>query len=401
MKIISLQAKNVKRLKAVHINPDGTLQVITGKNAQGKTSVLDAIWLALGGGAASRETAQPVRDGEESAEVVIDLGDLKVTRTWTHHGKTSLKVTSGDGASYSSPQKMLDELVGRLSFDPLEFTRLSARDQVKALTDVVDLDVDIDELDARRQRLYDERTEIGRQGKAIGEVEVDESLPKVEESASAIIAELRNLQEMERTRTATAESLTIAEQKVVDLRAELANWEAIEHQRRKEYDALPEVAAGAVEGLEARLSTVEEANAQIRANNIARERKQQKDELRSKYEAASAQIEKLDKQKAAALAQANFPVDGLGFGDDGVTYNGVPFSQASSAEQIRVSLAMAMSLNPKLKVVRILDGSLLDAESMELIASMAAEKDYQVWVERVEDARENAVVIEDGSVKSA
>ena len=41
----------MKRLKAVDITPDGTLQIITGRNAQGKTSVLDAIWLALGGGA--------------------------------------------------------------------------------------------------------------------------------------------------------------------------------------------------------------------------------------------------------------------------------------------------------------------------------------------------------------
>ena len=75
----------------------------------------------------------------------------------------------------------------------------------------------------------------------------------------------------------------------------------------------------------------------------------------------------------------------VGFTDEGVTYNGVPFSQASSAEQIRVSLAMAMALNPKLRVVRILDGSLLDADSMRQVAEMATAADYQVWVERVAD----------------
>lgn len=55
MKIIRLDAANVKRLKAVEITPDGTLQVVTGANGAGKSSVLDAIWLALGGGPASRQ----------------------------------------------------------------------------------------------------------------------------------------------------------------------------------------------------------------------------------------------------------------------------------------------------------------------------------------------------------
>ena len=78
MKIIKLTASNVKRLRAVEITPDGTLQVVTGRNGQGKTSVLDAIWLALGGGSAARETVRPVRDGEDKASVTLDLGDLTV-----------------------------------------------------------------------------------------------------------------------------------------------------------------------------------------------------------------------------------------------------------------------------------------------------------------------------------
>ena len=154
MKIIKLTAENVKRLRAVEITPDGTVQVITGRNAQGKTSVLDAIWLALGGGAASRETVRPIRDGEDHASVTLDLGDLTVTRTWTGD-KTSLSVKAADGAKYSSPQGVLDSLVGRLSFDPLEFTRLSGRDQVSALLDIVSLDVDLDDLARQRQTAYD------------------------------------------------------------------------------------------------------------------------------------------------------------------------------------------------------------------------------------------------------
>ena len=86
MKIIELRAENVKRLKAVGIHPDGTLQVIGGRNAQGKSSVLDAIWLALGGGKAGKSTSVPIRDGEDKASVTLDLGDLIVTGSWTKGG---------------------------------------------------------------------------------------------------------------------------------------------------------------------------------------------------------------------------------------------------------------------------------------------------------------------------
>ena len=131
MKIIELRAENVMRLKAVEITPDGTVQVIGGRNAQGKSAVLNAIWLALGGGKASKETPLPIRDGEDKASVRLDLGDLVVTRSWTRKG-TSLKVENAEGAQYKSPQSMLDALVGQLSFDPLAFTRLSPKEQREA-----------------------------------------------------------------------------------------------------------------------------------------------------------------------------------------------------------------------------------------------------------------------------
>lgn len=398
MKIVSLTAENVKRLKAVHIEPDGTLQVISGRNAQGKSSVLDAIWLALGGGAAQRETAKPIRDGEETASVTLDLGDIKVERTWKG-GKTALTVTSAEGAKFSSPQSMLDALVGRLSFDPLAFTRLDAKSQLAALLDLVDLDVDLDEIAAERQRLYDERTEIGRQGKALGDVpEVDESLPTEERSATELLSKIRQAQEDNAARTEAERGVRIAADKVAELEAELANWQTTLKGRQATVKALPPATDTAA--LESDLANVEANNVAIRANNAARERATVKKSLTADYNARTAEIDALDKSKADALAKAEFPIEGLGFTEDGVTYQGVPFSQASSAEQIQVSLAMAMALNPKLRVLRIMDGSLLDSDAMKVIADMAAKHDYQVWVERVADSSGVGVVIEDGEVQA-
>jgi hypothetical protein len=394
MRIIKLTAENVKRLKAVEIDPDGTVQVITGRNAQGKTSVLDAIWLALGGGAASRETARPVRDGEDSAFVTLELDDLTVTRTWKG-GKTNLTVTSADGARYSSPQAVIDALVGRLSFDPLEFTRLSNRDQVAALLDLVELDVDPAEIAVERQRLYDLRTSAGQRGKALGDVPAQiPDVPDTEVSASDLIGRIREAEDANRSGLLARVRVYSLTKQIVDLEQQLSNARAaLESTTATSQRDLVDVQA-----LHDSLAKVEDTNRLVRANADARAKAADRDRIKAEYDSYTARIDELDKSKADALAKATFPVDGLGFDDNGVTYNGVPFSQASAAEQIRVSLAMAMSLNPRLRVIRILDGSLLDAENLALITSMAADKDYQIWIERVADGSGIGVVIEDGAV---
>lgn len=402
MKIIELRAENIKRLKAVDITPDGTLQVVAGRNAQGKSSVLDAIWLALGGGKAGKETTRPIRDGEEKASVTLDMGELVVTRTWTTAG-TKLQVQSADGATHKSPQGMLDALVGQLSFDPLAFTRLSAREQRDSLLDLVELDVDIDQLDAERQQAYDQRTQVGRDGKAIGDVSVDDSLPEDEQSASELIARIREAQEVEYNNGSERENLESMKRSHLDLYEQIqrlqAEWKELGDSIDKQEELvahLPQPADTAE--LEQQLSTVEETNAAIRTNNQAKEQQAQKDQLRTQYEGLTQSIDDLDKRKADALAAAEFPVEGLAFDEHGVTYQGVPFSQASSAEQIKVSLAMAMALNPKLRVLRIMDGSLLDDESIQVIAEQLKEHDFQLFLEKVGDADQGAVIIEDGEV---
>lgn len=92
------------------------------------------------------------------------------------------------------------------------------------------------------------------------------------------------------------------------------------------------------------------------------------------------------------------PVPGLSLAEGRVLLNGVPFDQSSSAEQIRTSVAIAMAANPKLRIIRIKDGSLLDEDGLRLIAEQAKENDYQVWIERVDSSGKIGIVMEDGSV---
>src|ERR1700682_607636 len=109
MKIIALQAENIKKLVAVEIRPDGNLVQIKGKNGQGKTSVLASIWWALSGQANIQ--GNPIRQGENKAKIRLDMGEVVVTRTFKKykegHTTSSITVENAEGTAIKQPQTML------------------------------------------------------------------------------------------------------------------------------------------------------------------------------------------------------------------------------------------------------------------------------------------------------
>lgn len=418
MRIVKLQAENVKRLKAVEITPDGHLQVIAGRNAQGKSSVLDAIWFALGGGAAQRSTARPVRDGEDHASVVLNLGDMVVTRTW-NGDKTALKVESPEGAVFRSPQTLLDGLIGRFSFDPLAFSQQDERTQLAELLTLVELPFDPAKIDEQRSQLYAERTEVGRRGMQLkGQLDGMapagvglDSVPDEEVSVAELVAELNRRQAIAKANDDLRQQFDLSERSVLTARRELdsllAQVEAArntlamrEADDAKLAERVGQITDPDVAAMEVQLANVEQVNRAVRANQERAKVAAEHQDARAKFAELTEQIDALDEKKRAGLAAATFPVDGLGFDDNGVTYAGVPFRQCSGAERLRVSTAMAMALNPKLRVIRITDGSLLDSDNMRLLEEMATEHDFQVWIERVDESGTVGVTIEDGMVAS-
>lgn len=409
-KIIRLQATNYKRLKAVEITPDGNIVTIAGKNGAGKSSVLDAITAALGG-VDKRKTPKPIRDGEETATIILETDELVVTRHFSATGASSLSVKTHDGAKFPKAQAKLDDLLGKLSLDPFAFTMLSEKEQLETLLNLVDLPFDPQELEQQRKALYEQRAEVGRQGKAIGEVVVDKSLPAEEQSAGELIAQIREAQDHNAELDNAMQAVEVQRITVSNREAEIERLEEQLAEARQQLEVdqsnhrLAQEKAASMgskrdtSDLETQLSNVEESNVAIRANNAARRRKAEQDRLRDEYKAYTAKLEELDRTKADGLAKAEMPVEGLGFDEHGVTFEGIPFKQTNTASQIRVSFAMAMALNPKLRVIRIAEGSLLDEDNMKLIADMAAEHDFQVWVETVGAGDGTGVIIEDGEIK--
>jgi recombinational DNA repair ATPase RecF len=411
MKIIEFKAERFKRLSAVEIVPDGDVVVISGRNAQGKSSVLDAIWLALGGAPAAKDSAtvRPVKDGERDAVVRLDFGEIVVTRRWTAAGNSTLTVEGANGKKFTSPQALLDSLVGKLSFDPLAFSRMSPKEQRKALVDLVKMDVDPDALDAERKAIYDERTDANRELKNLearlsGMKAPEKETPAEEASLASLLEELKAARAEADSQEAQIRTLTQMRERASALQAEI-------EAKQKELATLVEKGrslAGIakafkkpdLDGIASRIQNIEKTNASVRSAKEYRDISGRIESARKNAGALTARIEALDRKKEQAFAAAKFPVADLAFDAEGVTYGGIPFGQCSSAEQMRVSIAIAAALNPKIRVIRVSEGALLDSESMAEVARLAKEQDMQIWIERVDESGQVGVVIEDGATKT-
>lgn len=426
MKIIRLQAENIKKIKAIDITPQGNTVVLSGKNAQGKTSVLDSIWYALGGGKSIPD--KPIRQGETKAQVKLDLGDYEVKRTFTEKG-TYLEVTNKEGATFKSPQDLLDRLLGAYTFDPLEFARQEEKKQKETLLNMVELEVDLDALDTERRQVYEERTLVNKkaqqlEGQLKGMPEPGDGLPDEEVSSKAIIEEIKEatkqlndlnyqqaeLREMEKDLTRKKELIPKLK---MQLEATLKEVERLREQIKTEgksiEQAVREIKSETVRldgihvpdlnELNRKLGEVEGINSKVREAQKRKALEGEYTKTRKEAELLTTRITKIDKIKSNALGTVKFPIDGLGFDEFGVTYQGIPFSQASDSEKLKISLTIAMALNPKLRVIRITDGSLLDADNMKLIDELAKEKDYQIWIERIIDDKGIGIIIEDGRIK--
>ncbi len=401
MKILQLRAENVKRLGVVEITPNGNVVVIGGKNGAGKTSVLDSIWYALGGKAAS--PSDPIHHGKETAEVTVTLGNgevqLQVIRKWTEKGST-LKVKTDEGAPLGSPQSVLDALYGTLTFDPLSFAGMKGADQVNALKELTGLDLEANEKE--RAAAFATRTEVGRDLRRaeanLAAAPLHEDVPEGEVSVSRLLDDRNDAQCVLDAFTTMEQRLRSANENVVKLRTALAHQEK---EIREMEVALAREDRPDIQKYDERIKTAGVIAAMQRDNADYEALRVSFNELDMKHNDLTTVIDTLDAEKSEAIMQAKMPVPGLAFGNGVVLYQDVPFDQCSSAERLRVSVSIGLAMNPKLKVLLIRDGSLLDEDNLQMIATMAEKADAQVWIERVGDGEECSVVIEDGSVRGA
>lgn len=431
MNISELKIRNFKIIGDVVIQPVGRVILISGKNGMGKSTVFDAVMAAMRG--AKFVPEKPIKSGKVKGEIVCklrtDKGVLTVERTFSEKKEgtgysTQLSVYD-DKQIFCSPQSVLDGLLGAISLDPSEFVLMKQEQQFQTLRQLVPLvdrkgnPVDPDQIKHLNELDYKERARLNRQHKDLSaEISVlsdqlPQNIPEKEIDMAEVSAQLAQASEHNSAVKVAAErkqdsakrlarNIELAKRKQEEARAALQQAEADQKLFEAWHNAL------AAEKEEALIDTAELAAklqaAQEMNRLVAMRRK--RDELAGQAKKAYCDAEDLtavmderEKVKNDALARAKFPIPGLAFGEGEVIYQGQPFSQASSSEQIRVGCAIAMALRPEIRVMNIKHGNLLDKQSWQIVSDMAEEKDWQIWTEMVTEEKIGITMME-GSVQS-
>jgi len=437
LKILNLKSTNIKGIKAIDITPKDDMVIISGKNGAGKSSALDAIWYAMEWRAGSKGTPMPIRKGETNADVKLTLcEDLTeeqkkqgikpevlfiVYRSWTSTGNTYLKVTNGEGLVYETPQKLLDGLIGYLSFDPRAFARMDSWAQRDLLIKITGFDVT--GIEKRIAELREERRLQGQKVKLLSgereEITIGD-LPETFISTSKLSDEYDEAVKLNNDISRGEETF---QNNIIKSNENIGRMHKIEEEIKELKQAIGKIQYQNVDILEAnnkikiwldknkpinaediktKLKTSYDVNEQIKARERNDEADTKQKEAQIIYDNFTKKIDEAVTEMDEGLKKswAKIPDQKLSLTETGIAYDGIPYSQTSFSEQVRIAMGIAMALNTKLRVIRISDYSLLDDDTKKAIMKMCKDESYQIWGEQVDSTGEVGIYIEEGEIKA-
>lgn len=412
MKINSLQIENVKRIKAVKIEPTANgLTVIGGKNNQGKTSVLDAIAWALGG--ERFRPSDPQREGSvlpPNLHIVMDNG-LVVDRK----GKNST-LTVTDPRGNKGGQTLLNEFVETLALDLPKFMEASGREKANTLLKILGVGEQLEELERQESSIYNERLTIGRiadqKEKYAKEQIYYADAPKDLISPSDLIQEQQEIlarnaqrQQWKKDYDNILNEIDIMTQKTEEYeRVAREGREKIRELEAKLKDAAKsprELQMESTEELEASIANVEEINRKVRANLDKSKAEDDARIYRDQYSELTDQLGQIRQKKVDLLKSARLPLPGLSVEDGELTYQGQKWDNMSGSQRLMVSTAIVRQLNPKCGFVLLDKLEQMDVDTLQEFGLWLEQEGLQAIATRVSTGDECSIIIEDGMVASA
>lgn len=416
MKINKLEIENVKRIKAVVIEPtQNGLTVIGGKNGQGKTSVLDAIAWALGGDKYRPSEAKRTDSMVPPNLHIIMNNGLIVERK----GKNSaLKVTDPDGGK--GGQQLLNEFVEQLAIDLPKFMESSGKEKAQTLLRIIGVGDQLACLEKEEAELYNERQAIGRI--ADQKAKFAKEQPYFPEAPSDLISPselIRQQQEIlarngenQRKRDRLSE-ITRAKHNLFDeLQRINKNIDTLQKQKaaiQKDYESavndeqdamktVSELQDESTAELEASIADIDEINHKVRANLDKSKAEEDANDYRRQYDELTKRIEDTRKNKIDLLQNANLPLPGLSVQDGELIYQGQKWDNMSGADRLKVSTAIVRKLNPKCGFVLLDKLEQMDVDTLHEFGSWLESEGLQAIATRVSTGDECSIIIEDGYV---
>ncbi|NQK92940.1 AAA family ATPase [Streptococcus suis] len=402
-----LEIENVKRIKAVKIEPSATgLTIVGGNNNQGKTSVLDAIAWALGGNKYKPSQAQ--REGSQvppTLKIVMSNG-LIVERK----GKNaSLKVIDPNGQK--GGQQLLDSFVEELAINLPKFMDSTPKEKAETLLQIIGVGDQLAELELKEKELYNNRHAIGviadQKEKFAKEQEFYPDAPKELVSIAELIQQQQailakngeNARKRQNVDTIQMQ-YSNAEATVSRLQAELAK--AIDERDKFKQD-LAIAQKDAIElhdestaEIEANIQQIYDINRKVRANLDKEKAEEDAKEIRQQYNALSVEIEDVRKQKRDLLTNADLPLEGLSVEDGELLYLGQRWDNMSGSQQLQVATAIVRKLKPECGFVLIDKLEQMDQVTLKEFGEWLKREGLQAIATRVSTGDECSIIIDDG-----
>ena len=409
VKITALQAENVKRIKAVQIEPAPTgLTIVGGNNNQGKTSVLDALAWALGG-----EKYRPNAAAREGAvcppRLRVTLSNGIVVERKGKNGALTVTDPTGKRAG----QTLLNEFVEQLALDLPRFLNASDKDKADTLLKIIGVGDQLAVMDQRIKALYDKRTTVGQiaaQKKAYAdEMQEYPDAPAEPVSALELIRRQQDILarngENQRKRAHAAQleqQVKVLQQKVDALTERLAQVSEECAAAMRDLDTARKSAADledeSTAEIEAALANVEEINRKVRANLDKARAMDDAREMSAQYADLTAQLNEARQKRTALLDGADLPLPGLGVEDGALTYNGRHWNDMSGSDQLRVATAIVRKLNPACGFVLLDKLEQMDLRTLQEFGTWLQDEGLQAIATRVSTGGECQIIIEDGRV---
>lgn len=402
IKINKLEIENVKRVKAVKIEPTANgLTIVGGKNNQGKTSVLDSIAWALGGN--SFKPSEATREGSvipPNIHIVMSNG-LVVERK----GKNSdLKVI--DPSGQKGGQQLLNEFVEQLALDLPKFMNSNNKEKANTLLQIIGVGEQLYELEQKEKEVYNRRHTIGQiadqKAKFAKEQPYYPDAPKEPISASDLIKQQQDILarngENQRKRAKVKELEMRAEQ--LQKQLDEIQVKLIETQQELDmaYMSAKDIEDQSTEELERNIANIEEINVRVRANLDKDKAETDAQDYTDQYNTLTVELEKVRQAKIDLLKGADLPLPGLSVVEGELTYQGHKWDNMSGSDQLKVSVAIVRKLNPKCGFVLMDKLEQMDLDTLAEFGQWLEQEGLQAIATRVSTGPECSILIQDGYI---
>lgn len=409
VKINKLEIENVKRVKAVKIEPTTNgLTIVGGNNNQGKTSVLDSIAWALGGN--KYKPSQATREGSVTPpylHIVMDNG-LVVERK----GKNSdLKVIDPDGNK--GGQQLLDSFVEELAIDLPKFMESSSKEKAQTLLQIIGVGAQLVQLEQQETEIYNRRRTIGQiadqKEKFAKEQTFYPDAPKQLVSAAELVRQqqaiLAKNGENQRKREQVASisrQFELERQQLENMRQQLLAMETKFNQTAQDLEIAQKSAIDlhdeSTEQLESSLQEIDEINRKVRANLDKDKAEEDAQDYKNQYGVLTSDLEAVRVQKSDLLSNADLPLPGLSVQDGELTYNGQRWDNMSGSDQLKVSTAIVRKLKPNCGFILLDKLEQMDLVTLQEFGQWLEQEGLQAIATRVSTGEECSIIIEDGYV---